>query len=99
MNPEKLETPRAAGLIAQRNGQDFSSDDGPLPLFREIAKGENFPVDALGATLSGMALALHEAAVQAPLAMTATAALAVATLAAQGLRTSPFPWAANSKNR
>ena len=80
-----------AGLITQRNGQEFSSDDGPLPLYREIAKGENFPVDALGSTLGGMALALHEAAVQAPLAMTATAALAVATLAVQGLRDVALP--------
>ncbi len=63
----------------------------PLPLFRELPKGEAFPVDALGPVLGGMAKALHDAAVQSPMAICGTAVLAAAACATQGLRNVQLP--------
>ena len=65
--------------------------DDPLPLFRELPKAEAFPVEALGATLGGMAKALHEAAVQSPLPLCGTSVLAAATCATQALRNVELP--------
>ncbi len=63
----------------------------PLPLYRELPKGDAFPVEALGSTLGGMAKALHEAAVQSPIAICGTAVLAAAACATQGLRDVELP--------
>ena len=61
----------------------FSED--PLPLYREIEKGEAFPVKALGPILGAMAKALNETAVQSPLALCGTSVLAAAACAVQAL--------------
>jgi hypothetical protein len=71
------------------NGSPFTED--PLPLFRDIPKGERFPVKALGSTLGDMAIALHDAAVQSPMAICATAVLAAAACTAQALRNIELP--------
>ena len=71
------------------NGATFN--DEPLPLFRELPKAEAFPVEALGSTLGGMAKALHEAAVQSPMAICGTAVLAAAAYAAQAHRDIELP--------
>lgn len=73
------------------NNQNTNFLDEPLPLYRETPNGEPFPVDALGPTLGGMAKALHEAAVQSPMAICATSVLAAASLATQGLRDIVLP--------
>lgn len=57
--------------------------DEPTPLMREIPPGEPFPVSALG-PLQTVAEAVHDI-VQAPVAIGAQSALAVASLAAQAL--------------
>ncbi len=82
--------------IAFRNGGSYSGERGtsePLPLYRDIPKGEMFPAGALGPVLGGMAIALHEAAVQAPLAICGTSVLAAAAVSAQGLRDVILPLA------
>jgi hypothetical protein len=71
------------------NKSPFTED--PLPLYREIPNGEPFPVEALGATLGDMAKALHEAAVQSPMAICGTAVLAAAACATQALRDVELP--------
>jgi hypothetical protein len=80
-----------------RNGHNigFPADfsDEPLPLFRDVAKGDAFPVDALGPVLGGMARALHQSAVQSPLAICGTAVLSAACLATQGHRDVELPYA------
>ena len=58
--------------------------EGPQPLVRDIAPGAPYPVDALGPLRApAEAIAI---ATEAPLAMCAGSVLAVASLAAQGLR-------------
>ena len=76
---------------AGHNSGDFDFEDEPLPLYRDIPKGEEFPVDALGRTLGDMARALHETAVQSPLAICGTAVLAAAALSAQAHRDIVLP--------
>lgn len=71
-------------------GRKLFSDE-PLPLFRDLPGSEAFPVDALGPVLGGMARALHEAAVQSPMAICGTAVLAAAACATQGLRNIELP--------
>ena len=56
--------------------------EGPQPLVREVAPGEAYPVEALG-PLSGAVLAV-QGMTQAPVAIPAASALAVASLAVQG---------------
>lgn len=85
----KTERGAATTATTATNGVLFT--DEPLPLFRELPKAEAFPVEALGATLGGMARALHEAAVQSPLAICGTAVLAAAACATQGLRDVALP--------
>lgn len=81
----------------QRNGHNsgFPADfaDEPLSLFRDVPAGDAFPVDALGPVLGGMARALHESAVQSPLAICGTAVLSAACLATQGHRDVELPYA------
>jgi hypothetical protein len=79
------------GNDANHSGKGPLFTEEPLPLFREIPKGDDFPVDALGLVLGGMAKALHEAAVQSPLPMCGTAVLAAATCATQALRNVELP--------
>jgi hypothetical protein len=79
----------AAGPGVGHNRSPFTED--PLPLYREVPKGEPFPVEALGSTLGGMAKALHEAAVQSPMAICGTAVLAAAACATQALRDVELP--------
>lgn len=52
------------------------------PLFRELPASSVFPVEALGDLLGGAAFAV-QAPTRAPMGLCATAALSVATLAAQ----------------
>ena len=83
-------------MIAFRNGGSYGCERGtgePLPLYRDIPKGEIFPAGALGPVLGGMAHALHEAAVQAPLSICGTSVLAAAAVSAQGLRDVILPLA------
>lgn len=83
-------------MIAFRNGGSSGGERGtgePLPLYRDIPKGEMFPAGALGPVLGGMAIALHEAAVQAPLAICGTSVLAAAAVSTQGLRDVILPLA------
>ncbi len=83
-------------MIAFRNGGSSGGERGtgePLPLYRDIPKGEIFPAGALGPVLGGMAIALHEAAVQAPLAICGTSVLAAAAVSTQGLRDVILPLA------
>ncbi len=54
----------------------------PLPLVRQVAPAEVFPVEALGEVLGSAALAIHDH-VQSPLAICGQAVLAAATLAVQ----------------
>lgn len=56
-------------------------EEGPQPLLREIAPGEDYPLDALG-PLRGAVEAI-QAATQAPAAIAAQSALSVASLAVQ----------------
>ncbi len=56
--------------------------EAPQPLLREIAPGADYPVDALG-PLAGAVLAV-QGMTQAPVAIPAASALAVASLAVQG---------------
>jgi hypothetical protein len=55
----------------------------PMPLTRELAPAEPFPVDALGSVLGPAAEAIHSR-VRAPLAIGCQSVLAAATLAVQG---------------
>lgn len=83
-------------MIAFRNGGSSGGERGtgePLPLYRDIPKGEEFPAEALGPVLGDMARALHEAAVQAPLAICGTSVLAAAAVSTQGLRDVILPLA------
>lgn len=57
-------------------------DEGPQPLLREIPRGANYPVEALG-PLRQVAEAVHDLT-QAPIAIAAQSALSVASLAVQG---------------
>jgi hypothetical protein len=56
--------------------------EGPQPLLREIPPGAPYPVEALGALR--LAVEAVQGAVQAPVAIPAASALAVASLAVQG---------------
>jgi len=58
------------------------STEGPQPLLRPIAKGEAYPVGALG-PLEAAVRAVHDKT-QAPIAIAAQSALSVASLAVQG---------------
>ena len=83
-------------VIAFRNGGSYGGERGtgePLPLYRDIPIGETFPASALGPVRGGMAGALHEAAVQAPLSICGTSVLAAAAVSAQGLRDVILPLA------
>jgi hypothetical protein len=83
-------------MIAFRNGGSYGGERGtgePLPLYRDIPKGETFPASVLGPVLGGMAHALHEAAVQAPLSICGTSVLAAAVVSTQGLRDVILPLA------
>jgi hypothetical protein len=83
-------------MIAFRNGGPSGGERGagePLPLYRDIPKGEMFPAGALGPVLGGMAITLHEAAVQAPLSICGTSVLAAAAVSTQGLRDVILPLA------
>ena len=79
------------GAATSATSTTFQAPDEPLPLFRELPKAEAFPVETLGATLGGMAKALHEAAVQSPMAICGTAVLAAAACATQALRDVELP--------
>ena len=65
----------------------------PCPSTGIFRKEKIFPAGALGPVLGGMALALHEAAVQAPLSICGTSVLAAAAVSAQGLRDVILPLA------
>jgi hypothetical protein len=68
-----------------RNGSSapgYGHNSGATPLFREVPVNHGFPDNALGEVLGDAARAF-EAATRAPMAICATAALSVATLAAQ----------------
>lgn len=86
-------------MIAFKNGRLQSpgklmpGQGEPLPLYRDIPKGKEFPAGALGPVLGGMARALHEAAVQSPLAICGTGVLAAAAVSTQGLRDVVLPLA------
>ncbi|MCP4182432.1 MAG: DUF3987 domain-containing protein [Hyphomicrobiales bacterium] len=58
------------------------NDEGPSPLIREIPKGKPYPIDALG-PLQRAVEAVHDKT-QAPIAIAAQSALAVASFAVQG---------------
>jgi hypothetical protein len=78
------------------SSRDRSNGPGtgePLPLYRDIPKGKEFPAGALGPILGGMARALHEAAVQSPLAICGTSVLAAAAVSTQGLQDVVLPLA------
>ncbi len=66
----RLEIPRA------------TNDEGPSPLIRDTPKCESYPTDALG-PLQKVVEAVHDKT-QAPVAIAAQSALAVASLAVQG---------------
>lgn len=81
-----VEFDRLSGLSESSAGRiSFSSDENPLPLRRTTLPPNSYPIDALGDELAPFARKLEEAS-QAPGALCAQAALAVASLAAQGLR-------------
>ena len=79
------------------SAKHFFSED-PLPLYREIERGEAFPVKALGPILGAMAKALNETAVQSPLALCGTSVLAASACAVQALCNIELP-IAGGKNR
>ena len=57
--------------------------EGPQPLLREIAPGQIYPVEALGPLRS--AVEAVQSMTQAPVAIPAASALAVASVAVQGI--------------
>jgi hypothetical protein len=76
---------------AERPSIAVEDPDDPISLVLPVAASDPFPVDSLGPILSGMTRALHEAAVQSPLAICGTSVLAGAALATQGHRDIVLP--------
>ncbi len=76
-----LNIPHVCNGIITINGNN-DRHEGPQPLVREIPKGDTYPVEALG-LLRPPVEAVHDKT-QAPVAIAAQSALAVASLAVQG---------------
>jgi hypothetical protein len=68
-------------IVLNPQPQAFVSE-GPQPLLREISRGANYPIEALG-TLRPLVEAV-QSTTQAPVAIAAQSALSVAALATQG---------------
>lgn len=81
--PAGYDQPKLAQLLAAAQEAKFNIE-APMPLLREIARGEPYPIGALGKlseaveAVQGMTLA--------PIAIPAASALAVASLVVQGFR-------------
>ena len=73
----------AAAVRKAKGTVNFTEQEPPRPLMRELPQADPFPVDALGEVLAPAARAIHDR-VQAPLAICGQSVLAAATLAVQG---------------
>src|SRR5690242_16382574 len=82
-----------AAFANSDNVSPFSrADDSPLPLRRELAPADPYPVDALGDLIGGAVKAASEC-IQAPLELCAQSALGNVSLAVQGHANVVLPFA------
>jgi hypothetical protein len=79
-----ISDPDLAAAVRKAKGTvNFTEQEPPRPLMRELHPADPFPVEALGDVLAPAARAIHDR-VQAPLAICGQSVLAAATLAVQG---------------
>ncbi len=91
IDPASLGWKHSRRGVGDNSGSTEPLED-PVPLFGTLSPGSAFPVDALGPVMAPAALALHQAVVQAPLAMCASGLLAAASLSTQALADVLLPW-------
>ena len=82
MGAVRLQNDDGLAGIADLAAESDLNIEGPQPLLRELPKGEPYPIEALG-PLRAVVEAVHDKT-QAPIAIAAQSALAVASLAVQG---------------